>query len=228
MNFNYIHALILLGSSTLAFADVYKCHDDNGQVKYSPKHLTGLDCTNLGTSPKEIKPATNSKITRLTKDEQAEQPSTSPPNVAIDIVLMCEEIRERNIILQKRLSNAISTNTLWSKDDKLMYEREKERNESIKRPYFAIKYLGGKVSFNNDGTRLLIDETPGITNSRGLVGHILIKEDTIYFDHERLAGTRTTIDIDRYTGLYKSYTFHGDDLLYEAEGKCVKYSEKLF
>lgn len=228
MNLNYIHALILLGSSTLAFADIYKCHDDNGQVKYSPTPLTRLGCTKSDMPPKETKPATSTKVTKSSKGQQAEQPPASSPNAATDIVLMCEEIQERDIRLEKRLSNAALTNSPWNKSDALEYERMKKRNENIKRPYFAIKYLGGKVSFNNDGANLLIDEAPGIPNSGGLVGRILIKEGTVYFDHERITGTRTTLTIDRYTGLYKSYTFHGAELLFEADGKCKKFSEKQF
>lgn len=228
MNLNYVFALVLLGSSTLALADVNKCRDDSGQVKYSPTHLAGLDCTKSDMSPKEAKQAPISKATKSSKGQQTERPATKSPNAATDIVLMCEEIQERDIRLEKSMSNASRANLPLSKLDESQYRMNKERNENINRPYFAIKYRSGKVSFNNDGAWLLIDEAPRIPNSRGLVSDILINEDTIHFDFERLTGTRTNTDIDRFTGLYKSYTFHADELLYEATGKCVKYNEKLF
>lgn len=228
MNLCHILALILLGSSTLVFAGGYKCLDDNGQVKYSVAPLSGLNCTKIDLSLKETKPVPSSKATMFIKGQQAEQPPTILPNAATDIVLMCEEILHQDIRLQKSLQNSTLTNSLWSEFDRRQYEIMKERNENIKRPYFAIKYLGGKISFNNNGAILLTNETPGIPNSRGLVGRILIKEDAVIIDIERLSGTKTTSNIDRYTGLYKDYTFHGDELLYEAEGKCKKYSEKQF
>lgn len=180
MNLSYVFALVLLGSSTLALADVY--------------------------SSKAIK----------------------SPDATADIVLMCEEIQQRDIRLEKSISNASRANLPWSKFDESQYAMNKERNERIKRPFFALKYRGGMISFNNEGAWLLIDETPGVTNRKGLVGDVLLKEDTIHLRIERLSEIRTNIDVDRFTGLYKSYQFHGDELLYEADGKCVKYSEKLF
>ena len=139
MNLSYVFALVLLGSSTLALADVY--------------------------SSKAIK----------------------SPDATADIVLMCEEIQQRDIRLEKSISNASLANLPWSKFDESQYAMNKERNERIKRPFFALKYRGGKISFNNEGAWLLIDETPGITNRKGLVGDVLLKEDTIHLRIERLS-----------------------------------------
>lgn len=47
---NLIFALMLFCSSTMAFADIYKCIDINGQVTYSPGQMEGLDCVSQDSS----------------------------------------------------------------------------------------------------------------------------------------------------------------------------------
>jgi len=215
MNINLVFALILLGPSTLVFAEYDVPSNDRQEF---PTEILSPNFKELINTPEANTEALNQQKKSVLKKQQANPPSVKSPNSATDLVLVCEEMHEQRPLKRPP----------WSDFDRRQYEMTDERNKNVVRPYLAIKYLGGKLSFNSNGNNFLINETPEVPNSLGFVGRILIKEDTILMEYERLSGIRTTLKIDRHTGLYGSYSFHGDELLYEADGKCKKYSQKMF
>jgi hypothetical protein len=132
-----------------------------------------------------------------------------------DLILLCEE---------KNLS--LSLNKTPTQED---FDFANRRNNSVNRPYIVIKYIDGKLSFNNNGTNLLIDEVPNHVNILSIAGDIEFTQDKIIFKWNRISGLRTEISIDRYTGFYISHTLTQNDMPYfSSSGKCETSKERKF
>lgn len=155
--------------------------------------------------------------------------ASSPVELSTDLVLMCEEINFDDLQL-RRLGMKLPSETT-----KMLFEIMNERNNNPKRPFFALKYVDKKLSYNNEGVEFLINEIPGEPSIIGYLGEIWIKDDKIYFEltnEDRSSSLRTALTIDRFTGLYKKvqYSFRDGREVPENEytGKCTKYNERLF
>ncbi|MDP1558249.1 MAG: hypothetical protein Q8K59_04990 [Nitrosomonas sp.] len=152
---------------------------------------------------------------------------SSSTELSTDFVLMCEEINHVDLQLL-RLHTKLppeATNRL--------FETMNERNNNPRRPFLALKYVDKKLSFNSQGVEFLIKEIPGEPNMIGWLGEIWIKDDAIYFElinEEINSRMRTTLTIDRFTGLYKELKYSPSKEFpdYESTGKCIKYNERLF
>jgi hypothetical protein len=145
-----------------------------------------------------------------------------------DVMLMCEE----NHFTDFRVFASPPDN--WTKAQRQLFDQMVKQNESATRPYFAVKYVKGKLSYNQSGNEFLVNETPGDPNTLGWLGKIDIKQDLILLElkniNQKTPRMRSVLSVDRYTGLYKKSFFSPDtgELEYESTGKCKSYSEKLF
>lgn len=143
---------------------------------------------------------------------------------AEDIVLMCEEISFDDVRLYKTKPGSTEFSRL--------IDFINGRNNNPKRPYFALKYVKGKLSYNSNGVAFLDNDTLGQKNALGWAGEINIGDDSIRFEQNNVSAQhlQTSIKIDRYTGLYRALQFspNGEELHHEMTGKCKKYSERQF
>lgn len=221
-------AAMLLGSN-FAHADIFKCVSEDGQVVFRKSIFNGETCTKL-----DLNRVNNTKSAAAPQPKKvaSEKTNMAAPSSAqpTDFVLVCEEIEFTDFRLFKSASGVSG----WTKEQHSLFDYVKSRNENPKRPYFALKYVGGKLSFNKSGNAFLSNETPSKSNYLGWVGEIEIREDSIIFELKDVEipsrRMRTNLKIDRYTGLYKDLSFAPDseESDYGTTGKCAKYSEKLF
>lgn len=143
---------------------------------------------------------------------------------AEDIVLVCEEINFDDVRIYKTKAGSDAFHSLL--------DFANARNNNPKRPYFALKYVKGKLSYNANGVVFLDNDTQGQKNALGWVGEIDIGDGSIRYEQYNVSAQhlQTNMKIDRYTGLYRKLQFSpdGEELHYEMTGKCKKYGEKLF
>lgn len=222
--------VVFLGALTLAGtaqAALYKCVNSSGVVTFTKTIRKGESCSPLlhnNTSVTEVSPV---------KEEKPSEPQTN-------FVLMCQEIEYTDFqLFKKPIDNFKNSFDKLAKGQyqSLEYqtktlEYQTKRNENPKRPYFAVKYLNNKLSFNNNGAEWLDNAMPGQPNDLGWVGRIVVQEDSIALELKNtdMVRMRTFLQIDRYTGLYKTLSFppSEESAVSGATGKCEKYSEKLF
>lgn len=204
---------LLIGWGYANAGDVLlKCINKDGLVTFTKTIRKGESCAPLLQK--------NSQAFEVPPVEERKAEVQRPPT---NFVLMCQEIEYTDFRL---------TDPQWAKARSDLLRYQMERNERLNRPYFALKYLDNKLSFNNQGVVFLDGNTPGQPNDLGWVGTIYVREDTILleFKNTDMERMRTLLQIDRYTGLYKALKFApGKEKADEMEtGKCEKYSEKMF
>lgn len=143
----------------------------------------------------------------------------STHQLSTNLVLVCVEINLEFVRITEALNPTVR-------------EWLNERNTSSKRPLLVFKYIDNKLSFNSNGTDFFINDIPNEPNQMGWVGKILVKDSAIYFEfvNDRESHMRTTLTIDRFTGLYKELKYSpGHELPdFESTGKCAKQNERLF
>ncbi len=206
---------LLFGWGSVNAGDVLlKCINKEGTVTFTKTIRKGESCKSLMQ--------TNTPIFEVPPVEEEKTESQAP---ATNFVLMCEESDYRDLRLLVPFDQ-------WTKGQQELFGYQTRRNENPKRPYFALKYLNKKLSFNNQGSVFLDSDMPGQPNDLGWIGTIAVQEDSIILELKNtdMVRMRTLMKIDRYTGLYKALKFApGKEDADEMEtGKCEKYDHKLF
>lgn len=213
---------VLLGNN-IAHADIYKCVSEDGKVAFRKSIFSSETC-------KKIEPNTTNKPIEASQLKIVQKPNVAAVPKSPDFNLICEEIEFTDFRLFK---TAPGTNG-WTEGQLALFESAKRRNETQNRPYFAMKYIDGKLSLNKGGITFLANETPNQSNSLGWTGRIEIDENSILLDlksiHTSSPRMRTILKIDRYTGLYEDLAYAPDkeEPDYGTTGRCTKYNEKLF
>lgn len=211
---------LLFGWGSVNAGDVLlKCVNKDGLVTFTKTIRKGESCAPLLQK--------NSQAFEVPPVEERKAEVLRPPT---NFVLMCQESEYTDFRLLDAPSNQ------WTKQQfetfRHLREYQKERNERPKRPYFALKYLENKLSYNWQGNVWLNNDVPGQPNDLGWVGTIYTREDSILLEIKNtdMGHMRTLLQVDRYTGLYKALKFSpGKEAADEMEtGKCEKYNEKLF